>query len=136
MRQDTKEGNSITRIIIGVSGRLIVYALVVLLLVEGVTKGYAFGHGVFCPTAVDAAPGINKLVVVSDEQTKADTVRLLKSWGLIENELAVWIQMVFFEYDIYPGTYTLNTSMTSREILQILNEKPAQEGEDGAGGSL
>ena len=32
---------------------------------------------------------------------------------------------------IQPGTYTLNTSMSSKKMLQILNEK-VEEGEDTA----
>ena len=50
--------------------------------------------------------------------------------GLIRNELAVRIQKMFYDYEIYPGTYTLNTSMTSKEILQVLNEKPEGGTED------
>ena len=42
MSQMTKEINAITGTIIGVSGKLIIYALVILLLVEGMTRGYAF----------------------------------------------------------------------------------------------
>ena len=41
--------------------------------------------------------------------------------------------MWFYDYEIYPGTYELSTAMTSKEILQALNEKPKEEGqEDGA----
>ena len=57
MSRATKEINRITGAIIGISGRLIVCALVVLLLYEGVTKGYEFGHDIFYATSVEAAPG-------------------------------------------------------------------------------
>ena len=30
---------------------------------------------------------------------------------------------------IQPGTYTLNTSMSSKKMLQILNEKTEEEGD-------
>ena len=40
-------------------------------------------------------------------------------------------QSRFYDYDkIYPGTYTLNTSMTSKEILQKLSEKPEDAEDD------
>ena len=40
----------------------------------------------------------------------------------------------FYDYDkIYPGTYTFNTSMTSKEILQKLSEKPENEEDEKSG---
>lgn len=53
----------------------------------------------------------------------------LKKDGLIDNELAMRVQMKFYDYEIQPGTYTLNTSMSSKKMLQILNEKTEEEGD-------
>lgn len=56
--------------------------------------------------------------------------RQRNSWPakLIKSEFAFIFQSKFYDYEtIYPGTYTLNTSMTSKEILQQLNEKPETE---------
>ena len=108
MSRATKEINRITGAIIGISGRLIVCALVVLLLYEGVTKGYEFGHEIFYAT---------------------DAAKLLKSYGLIANEYSFVIQAIFFDYEVNPGTYTVNTSMTSKEILQMMNENTGEEEE-------
>lgn len=127
MSQMTKEINAITGTIIGVSGKLIVYALVILLLVEGMTRGYAFGHEVFYATAVDPEPGFRYSVTIPEGQDLAETARMLKDVGLIRNEYAVRIQMWFYDYEAYPGTYELSTAMTSKEILQILNVKPESE---------
>lgn len=46
MSQITKDINKITGTIIGVSGKLILYALILLLLTEGIVRGYAFGHAI------------------------------------------------------------------------------------------
>lgn len=130
MSQLTKEINRITGTIIGISGRLIIYALVILLLMEGVTRGYAFGHEIFYASAMEPEPGRDMVLVIPQGQPDQQTLETMKAVGLIRNELAVRIQKTFYDYEIYPGTYTLNTSMTSKEILQILNEKPdSQEGE-------
>lgn len=131
MSQLTKEINRITGTIIGISGRLIIYALVILLLVEGVTRGYAFGYEIFYASAMEPAPGKDMVLIIPQDQSDAQTLETLKAVGLIRNELAVRIQKAFYDYEIYPGTYTLNTSMTSKEILQILNEKPDTKKEEG-----
>ncbi len=127
MSRVTKEINKITGTIIGVSGKLILYALVILLLVEGMSKGYAFGHEVFHSTAMEAAPGRDLVITVDPDEKSGETIGMLHDMGLIGNELAARIQLKFYDYTIYPGTYTLNTSMTSKEIFQILNEKPEEE---------
>lgn len=127
MSETTKEINKITGTIINISVKLIVYALVILLLYEGVTKGYQFGYEVFHTTAVEAAPGTEKTVVIEKGASAADVARLLKRTGLIKDELVFVIQAKFYEYDLNPGTYTLNTSMNSREMLEIINEVLEEE---------
>ena len=49
--------------------------------------------------------------------------------GLIKNKATFIIQAKFYEYEVHSGTYQLNTSMTSRDILEVLNEIP--DGENG-----
>lgn len=127
MSRITKEINKITGTIIGISGKLIVYAVVILLLFEGVARGYAFGHDIFYATAMEAAPGTSKTVTIPKGYSSKDAAEVLEHAGLIDNVLAFQIQRLFYDYDIHPGTYELNTSMTSKEILQELNEEPEKE---------
>ena len=79
----------------------------------------------------EQAPGRDITVTVPQGQKDADTIHELKIDGLMDNELAMRVQMKFYDYEIHPGTYTLNTSMSSKKMLQILNEK-VEEGEDTA----
>ncbi|MDO4269095.1 MAG: aminodeoxychorismate lyase [Eubacteriales bacterium] len=133
MSRLTKDINKITGTIIGVSGKLILCAVIILLLAEGITRGYAFGHSIFYQTSMEPEPGTDKTLTVTDGESNAQVIRALKDLGLIDNELSIQIQQWFYEYDIYPGTYTLNTSMTSKEILQTLNEKPEEESGEAGG---
>ena len=129
MSQITKEINAITGTIIGISGKLIVYALVILLLVEGMTRGYAFGHEVFYATAMEREPGTLYQLTIPEGQSQEETTKIIKDVGLVRNEYALRIQMWFYDYKTYPGTYELSTTMTSKEILQVLNVKPETEEE-------
>lgn len=138
MSRITKEINKITGTIIGISGKLILYAVITLLLFEGITRGYAFGHDIFYATAMEEAPGTPKTVTIPKGYTTAEACEVLKAAGLIDNVLAFQIQKMFYDYEIHPGTYELNTSMTSKAILQELNVEPEAESgealEDGADG--
>ena len=50
--------------------RLIVCALVILLLYEGVTRGFAFGHAIFYEEAVDSPPGTDQVFTVEEGDTE------------------------------------------------------------------
>ena len=128
MSNRTREINKITMAIICISVKLMVYALIILLLYEAVIRGYAFGHAVFFAEAVDAPPGKTVTVQMSGEESVSQAAKKLAGKGLIKSEFAFLFQSKFYDYDtIYPGSYELNTSMTSKEILQILNEDPQDE---------
>ena len=128
MSNRTREINKITTTIISISVKLIVYALIILLLYEAVARGYAFGHEIFFAEAVEDAPGTDVVVQISEDETVSQAAEYLAHKGLIKSEFAFIFQSKFYDYDtVYPGTYTLNTSMTSKEILQLLNEKPETE---------
>lgn len=131
MSRATKKINRITGTIISISGKLIIYALVILLLYEGASRGYEFGHEVFHPTPMAAAPGIDKKITFAGETSVSEAADLLLEKGLIKNKYAFIIQSMFYEYEINPGDYTLNTSMTSKDMLAVLDEKPNEEEEDG-----
>lgn len=133
MSRVTKEINKITGTIIGVSGKLIIYALVILLLYEGVTRGFSFGYQVFHSTGVAPEPGRDIQVVIGEEDTLTDIAKMLKEKGLINNEYAFLIQSMVYEYgksgehEIVPGTFVLNNSTPSKEIVIELRDGTGEE---------
>ena len=125
-----REG-SVAAGILGLAGKIIIYVAVGFLLYEGVTKGYAFGYEVFYPTAVEAEPGTDRTVAISEGETASQAADQLAEAGLIKSRYVFMVQAIFYDYTIYPGTYELNRSMTSKEVLEQLSTMPAEEGEDG-----
>lgn len=131
MSDTTKDINRVTGIIIKVSLKLIITALLILVLYEGMRAGFRFGYEIFADIAMAPAPGNEVTVMIEEDLSERQVGKILKDKGLIHNEYAFWIQSVFYDYTIYPGDYVLNTSMTSREILDELSVKP-EEGESGS----
>nr|WP_314458583.1 aminodeoxychorismate lyase [uncultured Clostridium sp.] len=129
MSRTTNEINKITGAIIAISSRLIIFALVVLLLYEGVTRGYEFGHEIFYASAMEQSPGQDKSITVEKGASAVQVARLLKGSSLIANEYSFIIQAEFFDYKVNPGIYTFNTSMTSKEILQMMNDNTGEKKE-------
>lgn len=126
-----KDINRVTGVIIKVSLKLIITALLILVLYEGMHAGFNFGYEIFADMAMSPAPGTEVSVQIPEDASGRQVGKLLKEKGLIHNEYAFWVQSVFYDYTIYPGSYTFNTAMTSREILEELSIKP-EEGESAS----
>lgn len=94
---------------------------------EGITAGFEFGYEIFAATAMAPAPGRDKAVRIEEGQSDFEVGKLLEKEGLIHNRYAFAVQAEFYDYTIYPGDYTINTSMTSREILDLLGTEPEEE---------
>ena len=139
MSQTTKEINRVTGTVISVSLKLIVFAVTILLLYEGVTRGYEFGYHVFCDTAAAEEPGVDMRVTIGEGEKIGDIAAALEKGGLIKNRYTFLIQCLFYEYGrsdnpVLPGTYLLNTHETVDQMLAILSGKntegqPSQEKE-------
>ena len=132
MSRTTKEINRVTSTIITVSWKLIVYAVVIMILYEGVTKGYQFGHDVFYSTAVAEAPGVDMRVTIGEGEKLTDIAAALEQGGLVKSRYAFLIQSIFYEYGgsenpVEPGTYLLNNSMTSKDIIVTLRDGLTEE---------
>jgi len=130
MSRTTRDINRITTAIIGISARLIVFAAVFVLMYEGATKGYQFGHAIFAPEAVDAEPGIVKEIVIAEGESLSDVAKKLEEEGLISDRFAMMVQAKFYEYEVRPGAYELSTSMPSKEMLKLIDAAKAKD-EDG-----
>lgn len=132
MSEITREINKITGTIIGISGKLIIYALVVLLLVEGVSKGYEFGHEVFSPTPMSGAPGRDVTVTIKAGASATEVADDFYRLGLINNKYTLIVQNYFYQYRLNSGTYVFDTSMTSKQMMNIINEQKEEEETAGA----
>ena len=65
-------------------------------------------------------------ITVEEGATLDGIADLLKEEGLIRNEIAFKVQGILYESNIEPGKYILNTSMTTKELLEALNTEPEE----------
>ncbi len=64
------------------------------------------------------------IVIVEESDSELDVGKRLESKGLISNAYVFFIQAKLYKAKMYAGTYTLNTAMTSEEMLRIIARKP------------
>ena len=124
MSRVTKEINKISMAVISISAKVFFYTAAATLLIAGAKKSYAFGHSIFYAPGMDKAPGVEKAVTLDGSESIGDVGKLLEDIGLIRDHNAFSIQARCYGYEVIEGTWTVNTSMTSKEIIGILDEAP------------
>lgn len=114
--------------------------MVVLFVVYGIVtlagQGYDYGYRFFTETAVDPKPGEDVLVRITEDMSAHDIGKLLESKGLIRDEKLFFMRLKLSAYSksIEPGTYTLNTSMTPKEMMVAMSpQEETQTGTEAAG---
>ena len=103
------------------------YALVLVLLVLGVRKTYEFGHDIFYAPGMEALPGTEKTVTLDGTESVADVGKLLEDAGLIRDHVAFTIQAKCYDYEVKKVSFSLNTSQSSKEIINTLDEETKKE---------
>lgn len=116
---------------VGMMFRLCIAIFVLYFLYEISIRAYAFGYRIFADVPYALSPGRDISVTVSESMDSKEMAQKFEEVGLVEDWKLFWVQIFFSEYkeDLKPGTYTLNNSMNSSELLQSMAADP-EEGED------
>ncbi|MDY2628188.1 MAG: endolytic transglycosylase MltG [Lachnospiraceae bacterium] len=104
--------------------RLIAILLIVFIFHFVISAGYDFGYNLFAAPAMSAAPGREVAFTVEPGESTAEIIDALADAGLIRDKFSFRCQIIFYDKILQPGEYTMNTSMTSKEILLYLNDGP------------
>ena len=128
--------NNIKNITLAFAGTVVRVALIIIAIVcisNYAKKAYDFGYRVFAEEPMSAPPGRDISFVVGNDDSQSDIYQMLEDKGIIRDHTLFSIQKKLSVYkdDIKPGSYTLNTSMNSDEILEVLvgKENPDDEAE-------
>ena len=105
---------------VSISFSILVILLVLIGFVKIGTYCYNFGYRVFTEAPVDAEPGRDVIVQISDDMSDMDIAKELKEKGLVENAKLFFVQLKVSAYSgrLHSGVYTLNTSMTTRDMME------------------
>ena len=101
---------------------ILVTLLVVACLIKLGASCYEFGYRVFTEKPMEEAPGTDKVVEVTADMSEIEIRKLLEKNGLVRDEKLFYAQLKLSAYSgkLRPGTYTLNTSMTAKEMMVVM----------------
>jgi UPF0755 protein len=103
--------------------KIFVLFLVILVFVSVGKQAYSFGYRVFAEETVSDPPGKKVAVTIEDDITASQLASLLKEKRLILDEKVFYVQYQLSQYKgkVKGGSYVLNSSMTSEEILEEIS---------------
>ena len=86
-------------------------------------KAYDFGYRVFTEPAMEGKPGVNVEITIEGGMSDKQIGKLLEKEGLVRDADLFVVQYKLSAYadEIIPGTYTLNTSETAKEMMIIMS---------------
>ena len=113
---------------VSISFSILVILLVLIGFVKIGTYCYEFGYRVFTEAPVDADPGRDVMVQISGDMPDMDIAKELKEKGLVEDAKLFYVQLKVSAYSgkFHDGVYTLNTSMTARDMMVVMAAEPEQ----------
>ncbi len=106
--------------------KVAVLVLLVLALFYGVKMAYSFGYTIFTEKTPEEAPGTDIPVTITLDMNTRAVGRYLKDMGVVSNSNIFVVQAAIYGYDIFPGEYVLNSSMSIEQILVALSEEPEE----------
>ncbi len=118
---EAKVAVSILRFLMGLILNLIFYAASFALIYYLAGQAYTFAYEVFGSQVVDSTPGKSITIKVDKEDTMQDVAKTLEQQEIIINQASFVVRAVLTKKEIHPGTYTVNSSQSYAEILEILN---------------
>lgn len=116
---------------VSISFSILVALLVVVGLVELGSYCYDFGYRVFTETPVDEAPGKDVVVSVTADMSEHDIGKMLEEYGLVRdgNLFLAQLKLSAYSGDLKPGVYTLNTSMTGKDMILVMAAETEEDTE-------
>ena len=113
----------------------IMVALLIIYATIGISKvAYDFGYRVFTEPAVADAPGEDVLIQIKEGMSARELGQMLEEKGLVRDGNLFFLQLKLSAYSkkMKPGVYTLNTSMTAKEMMVTISETADQRASEEA----
>jgi len=118
------------------AGMFVLRLAIVILVVVGIYRigeyAYTYGYSIVSDAAMAPKPGKDIRITLTSEMSVKEASQLLERRGLIRDANIFRIQLKVNKYDdrLKPGDYMLNTSMTPKELMQVLAGEAKDEDEE------
>lgn len=121
--------------VLGMICRVAVAVLVIVVVYKGAVTAYDYGYRVFQEPPVSEKPGTDISVEITVGKSALQIGEILEDKGLIRDAKLFYVQNLLSHYKdkLRAGTYTLNTSMTMEEMMEVMSAQEPEETEAAGG---
>ena len=114
------------QVVMAICGTILKVAIAVLVIVfiyRAALTAYDYGYRIFQEEPMTEAPGRDVTVEITMGKSALQIGELLEQSGLIRDARLFYIQNLLSRYKdkLKAGVYTLNTSMTMEEMMEVLS---------------
>lgn len=116
-------GKQMAGTILGTIIKIALAVLIIFYVYKAATIAYDYGYRIFAEGPVSEEPGFDVDIAITSDKDVRDIGELLETRGLIRDGKLFVLQELLSEYHgkIKEGAYTLNTSMTVEEMLEVMS---------------
>ena len=109
--------------------KIVLAIIIVMLVYKWSLLAYDYGQRVFNEPPMSAGSGRTVTIIVNEGDTAKEIGEKLEKKGLIRDAVLFRIQEMLSAYKdkLRPGTYELNTSMTTEEMMEIMSKQVEEE---------
>ena len=109
--------------------KIVLAIIIVMLVYKWSLLAYDYGQRVFNEPPMSAGSGRNVTITVEEGDTAKEIGEKLEKNGLIRDAMLFRIQEMLSTYKdkLKPGTYELNTSMTTDAMMEIMSMEVEEE---------
>ncbi|MBR3769666.1 MAG: endolytic transglycosylase MltG [Lachnospiraceae bacterium] len=126
--KNKKNTNKVVFRFVSISFSILIVLVVFIGVFKATTYCYDFGYRIFTEAPVEKYPGNDMAVQINEGDSAFDIGKQLEEKGLIRDSKLYVAQYYLSAYKdkILSGTYTLNTSMTAKEMMDVMST-PVEE---------
>lgn len=106
---------------------ILFYSIIIVLLAKVSVMAHDFGYQVFGKVTASEAPGHDATIQIKKGESTMNIASKLELHGIIVNKYSFFLKAKLKKYNLMPGTYELNTSMTYDEIFDVLTVPNTEE---------
>jgi len=124
-------GKAVLRIL-NLSITILFWVFVIFALFRLGQESYNFGFRVFTEPAMTSEENArDKIVTIKSDMNAYEIGKVLEEKRLIKSAplFAVQLKLSAYKDDIQPGSYTLSSSMTAREMMVVMSKAETEETE-------
>lgn len=101
---------------------VIFYAVVVIGIKKAAGYSYDFSYQLFGDVSVEAPPGRDVKITIMKGESSMNVASKLEDAKIIIDKYSFYVKLKLKKYEVMPGTFELNTSMTYDQVLSVITD--------------